>query len=634
VTTPPRRVHVLFVHGVGQHSRLSALLRPYQAFRSSLRSAEAPTTVEDLIPDWRLEELSEDAETPYLKLTPKPNQPRPPEAVYFYEVNYSVLAGIIRGNQPLDITQLFVGLDLAINVARQRVLSSAPAQTAAIARIAQRLVGVLVATTAPILGLPSLLLRSYTGTFVAQFTRFFADVATFAIDKNGDKLISAHVDKTIENIVNSEQFGFDSELVIAAHSLGTVVMHNYLVRQWSGSDKRVVPARLLTFGSPIGLVCWMWLFLDYGGGRLDPRRATGRNYFSWDPLPGAAAPARSVLWINVVNHLDPIATAFPPEHVDLIQPPGAALTSIVGGSVEHRYIKLGGALSVGGAHTDYINDREGFLEIAARLAYLRSGDPRDPAKQRSAGQHWENALWDLRRLRVGLWLLGVVCLSAYLWVIAKQFPVVPIVLLLNPLTLLQPLTVMLLILYAWPRAMIELLAFFQRLEFGGPTKRTAAEQMGELPWRDLASFPYRLRRLFRLGLQDPDPEAPRAGLILRSLGRTLSFVPTAVLMVIPIAMARELRGSGPGPVELIRNHPTAALILLVLFLLYVVAFALSEFFGRWRALIVELTRPAALAMTPPSGTPGTTPRTSTPAAEALSERRSGAGGGGLTDLPA
>ena len=56
---------------------------------------------------------------------------------------------------------------------------------------------VFVAATVPVLGLPSLLLRNYTQTIIAVSSRFFEDVATFALDKNGEQLISAHIDRTV-----------------------------------------------------------------------------------------------------------------------------------------------------------------------------------------------------------------------------------------------------------------------------------------------------------------------------------------------------------------------------------------------------------------------------------------------------
>lgn len=599
-----RNVHVLLVHGVGRHSRLSALLRAYQAFRSNLNSAEAPTTGEDPIPDWSLAAFSEDATTPYVKLSPKPGQPSLPEAVLLYEVNYSNLAGVIRDNQPLDITRLFVGLDLAVNVARsnlrahlRRPLSESQPETAGLERFApdnavlahqlQKLTGVFVAATVPILGLPSLLLRNYTETFVTHFTRFFEDVATFTLDKNGEKLISAHVDRTIENIVKSGDFNAErDELVIVAHSLGTIVIHNYLLRHWSGKqrvkgkeldDPLPVPARLLTFGSPIGLICWMWLFLDYPGLKFDLERPTGRNYFSWDPQPGTASPKHEIQWINVVNHLDPIATAFPLDYVDLTRPAGKELAGLERGRVEHRYIKTGGAFSAASAHTAYFPNRT-FREILGRTVRLRRGDPLEQTKLKmvSVEEHWANTMRDLMRLRTGLWFLGAVFIGIYLIGIALAYD--------------EPVALLLLPLYAWPPATIAVLAFFQRLTFGGPTKRTGVEQMKALPWRDLASLPYRLRRLFGLGRTDPSPMAARPNAALRWLALFVAFVPTALAMAAPIVLAQQQIGGGSGILDLIADHPFAASFMVLVFFVYLVSFALSEFLAHWRVLVLELSK--------------------------------------------
>src|SRR5262245_2465157 len=171
-------MHLLMVHGVGRHDPLSSLLQVYQTFRSNLRSAEAPILFEDRIPDWRLDDVNEDGEPPYVKLTPRfPAEGEEIDEVYVYEVNYSSLAGVIRKNHPLDLTRLFVGFDLAVAISR-RSLKAAGASTRAVeaaglARILQRVSTVFAAATVPILGLPSLLLRNYTETVVATFTRFF-----------------------------------------------------------------------------------------------------------------------------------------------------------------------------------------------------------------------------------------------------------------------------------------------------------------------------------------------------------------------------------------------------------------------------------------------------------------------------
>ena len=150
----------------------------------------------------------------YLQLVPRyPGLQAGPDSVYLYEVNYSALAGIIRANQPIDLTQLFLGFDLAANLARQRLnrdlkeLSSATGlrQDALIARQVQKLAGVLVAATVPVLGIPAVVFRQFTRNLVSAFTRFFEDIVTFALDKNGEQMISKHVDRTLQNIVESEE---------------------------------------------------------------------------------------------------------------------------------------------------------------------------------------------------------------------------------------------------------------------------------------------------------------------------------------------------------------------------------------------------------------------------------------------
>lgn len=180
-------VHVLFVHGVGEHSHLSSLLRAYQSLRADTSCPEAPVRPEDPIPGWRLVEFSQDGAgvgVPWLLLGPDdgseegeagPTAPGEPRRVFLYEVNYSELAGVIRRNHRLDLTTLFVGLDLAVAIARGRLATHPPRAAAstldhaALARVAQQVAGVLVALTVPILGLPSLLLRRFTGSFVSLY---------------------------------------------------------------------------------------------------------------------------------------------------------------------------------------------------------------------------------------------------------------------------------------------------------------------------------------------------------------------------------------------------------------------------------------------------------------------------------
>src|SRR5439155_21006429 len=117
----PRNIHVLFVHGVGAHSRLSSFLQPWQSLRANTRNPETAVEGEDLNPEWPLQVFDDSAATPFLKMHKPGATSGQTEAIYFYEVNYSELAAVIRANHPLDLTALFVGFDLAVNVARSRL---------------------------------------------------------------------------------------------------------------------------------------------------------------------------------------------------------------------------------------------------------------------------------------------------------------------------------------------------------------------------------------------------------------------------------------------------------------------------------------------------------------------------------
>lgn len=598
----PRHVHVLFVHGVGRHPRLSALLRAYQGFRSDLLSTEAPSAREDLIPEWKLEEFSDDPAAPHIKLSPTKLRGQQPKAVHLYEVNYSSLSGVIRENQPLDITRLFVGLDLAVNVVRQRMPEPQPAPPgplaasanptgdrfnpdhAALAHYVQKLTGVLVACSVPILSLPTKLLHNYTETFVTDFTRFFEDVATLALDNSAQELIQGHVDQTIKNVLKIGKFDRQhDEFVIVAHSLGSIVAHTYLLNHWSKTgNAHVVPSRLLTYGSPIGLICWMWLFLDFPGFRFDPKRPTGRNYFCWDPAPGVpkdiSKRRKPVQWINVVNHLDPIAAAFPQEYVDLTHPPGKPLPGLQGGKVEHRYVKTGGVFSAGFAHTAYATKSKEFQDILGRMAYLHDGNPLAPAEPstESIGNHWKRTMRDLMRLRAATWFAGLVAIGVYLTWITNLFN--------------EPGVMILLPLYAWPPATIATLALFQRMTYGKSTKRTGKEKVLNLSWFDLASLPYRLRYFIGLGHRSDKAKLLRPGWLSEFLTSLVAIIPTLAIMAVPILLAREWTGEGRGLGELVTNNPLTVVSLVGIFFLYLVLFAISEFVTQWRALVVELTR--------------------------------------------
>ena len=589
----PRNFHVLFVHGVGTHSKLSSLFQAYQSLRANTRSSEVAIDYEDLNPEWRLQLFDDSADPPYLKLYVPGAPAGTPNAVYLYEVNYSALAGVVRTNHPLDLTELFVGFDLAVNAARDRLkkstIKAAPAggydpDHAALARTLQRLAGVLVAATVPILGAPSLVLRRWTENLVAIFTRFFEDVATFALDRTGEQLISAHFDRTVEAIMQSSRFEradgnhAPDVLVIAAHSLGTVVTHSYVVRTLA--EGREPPSRVLTFGSPIGLVCWLWLFLDFLGMDIE-RRYTGEghaSYFSWGVLRSEQpVPSSPILWINVVNQLDPIATAFPVDYVDLAHPPERNARLLAGGRIHHRFTRIGSTAS---AHTSYFDDRAGFLELVSRVAGLRAGAPEEVMNLRSSSQQWEETIDRLRRLRLQCWLGGVVAIALYIAAIAWASA--------------TPLLLWLVIAFACPPITIGTLAFCQRFICSTPTKRNSSKAIKSLPWLDFWSFPHRLRQQFRGDITEEEEAArvlgPRPGLAWKAWMWFVSFLPSLFGMLLPLIVLGSI-DSWETPWRLVVEYWKWTLAALVVFPVYVVAFAVSEFLAHWRTAMISATNP-------------------------------------------
>lgn len=565
-------VHLLMVHGVGGHDHLSNLLRTYQSFRANLTSVEAPVVGEDLIPAWRLTQFDEGASPPVLTLAREVEAlAGAVGAVRMYEVNYSGLAGVIRRNHRIDLTNLFLGLDLAVCAARQRrrrMPGHVGDRPSELGRALQRVAGVLAAGTVPIIGLPAIVFRDYIGTFVAVFTRFFEDVATFVLDKNGEQLISAHLDLTIETIAH--EMKPDDRLVIAAHSLGSVVVHNYVVRRWT-AEKSTIPDTLVTFGSPIGLLTWIWLFLDFEN--MDFAQRISERYFCWNPVSSGEAQRKKVLWINVVNCLDPIATAFTEETVDLSAPEAAIKAALDGEHVGHRFFGSANIGSVGASHTEYLNDKTGFVRLLLRASGLAGGKLEQVASNRSPAEHWAATQSVLRRLQWLIALVAACAVVAYCGLVAYSFG--------------DRRAVWFAALFAWPGATIGVLAFFQRLLLGGPTKRVTLSLIRSMTWNDVVAFPYRLRDLVVGGAEGV--ESPR--IAERSAGgrfllRVVSFLPTLVAMAIPIIGAAWLTNRWPTPGELWNDAWSVKTLLgLACFMVYVVCCAVHELVVTWRRVI-------------------------------------------------
>ena len=576
---PLSTVHLLMVHGVGGHDHLSNLLRTYQSFRANLTSVEAPIEGEDLIPGWRLAQFEEGATPPVLTLEPRE---RPMDGtvgkVCLYEVTYSGLAGVVRRNQPLDLSRLFVGLDLVVCAARQRPRSAGSqvfgVNDAELARCLQQVAGVLTAGTVPIIGLPALLFKNYIGTFIRLFTRFFDDVATFVLDKNGEQLISAHLDRTMAII--EKGFAPGDRLVVAAHSLGSVVVHNYVVRQWTAGQSRI-PDAVVTFGSPIGLLTWMWLFLDFEDMDFG-RRVSADPYFCWNPVSNGSQVRPAIAWMNVVNCGDPIATAFPIEALDLSSNKATIAASLAGNAIAHRFFGPAAIGSVGGSHGEYLNDKAGFLKILLRASGLESGPPQNVASARTSAQHWSATDSVLRSTQWLLYAVAMLFLAGYFALISRAFDDRRAFLFMAPFWL--------------PSLMIGTLAFFQRLTLGGPTKRITPSLIREMSWRDMASLPYRLRDLLS-GSADPDvavdPMAPSAGYLTRLLVNVIAFVPTLAVMTMPVVLTCWWTGRWPASTTVVAHLASRpALIALALFMVYVTTCALYELVRAWRRVVRSL----------------------------------------------
>jgi len=140
--------------------------------------------------------------------------------------------------------------------------------------------------------------------------------------------------------------------------------------------------------------------------------------------------------------------------------------------------------------------------------------------------------------------------------------------------------------FAVPRATIWLLAFWQRLFFGGPTKRIPDERIATLWWLDFTSFPYRLRRVVGRLLRarrEVDLNLPGRPFATRVL-KVLSFIPTVVAMMVPIAVGAVLSRAVPDP----RISIGWYLAGLLAFTLYLILCAACELVASWQAVLKEL----------------------------------------------
>ncbi len=629
-------VHVLFLHGVGKHFRLSSFLEPYQALRERLDSPELPHPIEDVISNWTLERFDDGAASAFLKLSNPTAVDPNPRNVYFYEVNYSDLAEVVRKNHPIDLTRLFVGFDLTVHLARHRMDVFPPVTPSepeawrpdhmAIADHVRGLSEVLVALTVPVLGIfPYVFTRVLAVRgFLSAFTRFFEDVATFAMDRSGLDLVSEHVEETVGGIVRDQRYGEDDHLIIVGHSLGSVVAHRYLVRHWF-EPGREVPRKVLTSGAPIGLLCWLWLFLDFhrmnpaSGGHPD---AEGFFAWNWEKPPPDGTPC-TVQWMNVVNYMDPIATSFPQDYSFLGLPSKGRRVALEGGAVDHRFIRTGGILPALFAHTAHVLHRpanpeatgggpDTFLDLLASFVGLEGRGI--PARDPEVGlRHWRAAIRHLGRLRILCWALGISCLALAVALVE------PGLLLPNVLLLWVPF-------YVSPTLVIGYLAFTQRWVWGGATKRINRRDISETPLFDHRVFVARARVIWTSGATLRARLREELRMSLGMVARFMTMIPyrfgngrLTVADALPNDQGRPVDPIVEWMVTLARQVAVVVAVFVILVghlvivvrgkfgawprlvipghlgwvaglsLAYLMLFALSAFAARWRRLVIEVT---------------------------------------------
>jgi hypothetical protein len=81
----------------------------------------------------------------------------------------------------------------------------------------------------------------------------------------------------------------------------------------------------------------------------------------------------------------------------------------------------------------------------------------------------------------------------------------------------------------------------------------------------------------------------QSGIFTKLLAWILSFIPSAVLMIAPVLAAYCHTKLSQDPFELVWTNKGASLGMLALFMIYVVAFAISEFAKHWRIALIWCT---------------------------------------------
>jgi len=315
--------------------------------------------------------------------------------------------------------------------------------------------------------------------------------------------------------------------------------------------------------------------LDFRNMDFRDQIADGDHYFCWNPVSNGKTGRKVLSWINVVNCVDPIATAFPVAALDLSVSTAEIASGLKDGGIVHRFFGPAKATSVGEAHTEYFNDKEGFLAILLRAAGLAPGLPEHVPSTRSAKDHWIATQSVLHTAQWGLLGLALVAITAYCGIVAYRFNDVR--------------TLWLVPIFAWPALTIGVLAFFQRLMLGGPTKRITTELIRELKLWDGASFPYRVREAVRFLLgrsRDVDPMAPSPGSLVRLTVNAVSLIPALVAMSIPITSTAWLTSDWPTLAGLwTRVWSFEGLLAVASFTVYVICCAAHELIRTWRHVL-------------------------------------------------
>lgn len=496
----PRHVHVLFVHGVGKQSRLASLLKPYQSLRAQNKSISLPLPESNLAPNWQLEQFDDHNFPSCLVLKPKEGTGSP-KRVYLYEVNYAHLAEVIRKNHRIDLTQLFVRFNMEVTISALRLKEQAKVNNTLQAdlKVAQHirtLSNILLAGTIPILGFLPVLAKQFNFESVLNaFVRFFEDVVTFAMDRTGFELIASHFESTITRIKERGTDHFNAkqdEFILVSHSLGTVVAHNYLVKFWKKESGREIPInKMITCGSPIGLLCWLWLLIEHremdfskwewdefakypdGVDRIKP-------FFVWDrKIPEEGALLHKILWINVLNPLDPIATRFRQSFCFLSLSNKRVAVGLEGDSVQHFFINQGWIPGL--SHTKYYDHRPAtrkidatdagtFLELLSSIIGLTPGLTIKPTTAVQEEESWRRAL---KILNVWRWTLVLCGIGLFVWAFSD---------LVEGEDKLFWLVLVLLSVVYW-RLSVWILAAFQKLIWGYPSEKISRETIKKhLPW--------------------------------------------------------------------------------------------------------------------------------------------------------